>query len=224
VLVVALLIFASILFYCYPQIDIHVASLFFSQHQGYEGVNSGANFLQSPIFKISTHLISALIILVVFGSLAVMIYSSFKKQKLLFVSALFILLCFVIGPGLIVNGILKSHWGRPRPFYVFTHQLSYVKVWVLSNQCHHNCSFVAGDSSAAAAFFAFVFLPWARRYKVLAAVFATLYFIYNAILRIIHGAHFFSDVIIGALLIYLIILMCYQFCFRYLVPRFSLYN
>ena len=28
---------------------------------------------------------------------------------------IFILLCVVVGPGLIVNAILKDHWGRPRP-------------------------------------------------------------------------------------------------------------
>jgi membrane-associated PAP2 superfamily phosphatase len=28
---------------------------------------------------------------------------------------LFVLLCVVVGPGLIVNAILKDHWGRPRP-------------------------------------------------------------------------------------------------------------
>ncbi len=28
---------------------------------------------------------------------------------------IFIMLCVIVGPGLIVNGILKDHWGRPRP-------------------------------------------------------------------------------------------------------------
>lgn len=55
------------------------------------------------------------------GSLAVagtasLIAGLLKKDARKFrTHGLFILLCVAIGPGLIVNGILKDHWGRARP-------------------------------------------------------------------------------------------------------------
>jgi len=38
-----------------------------------------------------------------------------KESRRLRLHGLFVLLCVILGPGLIVNGILKDHWGRPRP-------------------------------------------------------------------------------------------------------------
>ncbi|PWB64999.1 MAG: PAP2 family protein, partial [Deltaproteobacteria bacterium] len=37
-----------------------------------------------------------------------------KSRRSRFIG-IFLLLCVIIGPGLIINGILKDHWGRPRP-------------------------------------------------------------------------------------------------------------
>src|SRR5574340_426420 len=55
------------------------------------------------------------------GSLAIagtaaLIAGLFRKNARKFrIHGLFILLCVALGPGLIVNGILKDHWGRARP-------------------------------------------------------------------------------------------------------------
>ena len=176
-----------------------------------------------PIFRLSTHVVSALTIIVSAGALLVAIIAFKKRNKTVLISAVFIMLCFGLGPGLLVNGILKAFWGRPRPFYVdgFGYHLMYVRVWEISNECMRNCSFVAGDSSAALTFIAFAFLPWARRWKILVAVLASLFFIYNGILRVIHGAHFLSDVMIGGLLVYLVILGCYQFSFGFLARKIT---
>jgi len=51
-----------------------------------------------------------------------------KGSRRLRLHGLFLLLCVILGPGLIVNGILKDHWGRPRPRQIveFGGRLEYV--------------------------------------------------------------------------------------------------
>lgn len=206
---VTLLIVISTLFFYMPNLDIHVAHHFFLK--GY--------FSKRFIVSFSTHLIALLVIMTCVISCIIFIVSLIKRQKNTMMAALFILLCFSLGPGLLVNGILKADWGRPRPHqteYVSAGTLPYVRVWEMSDECQSNCSFVAGDSSAALTFIALAFLPWAPYWKRGIAVLSLFYFFYNGMLRIISGSHYLSDVLIGGLLIYLVILGCYQFCYHYL--------
>ena len=61
---------------------------------------------------------------------------------------IFLLLTLALGPGLLVNGFLKSHWGRARPSEVSTFggRQSFSPAYVIAHQCRHNCSFVSGDA------------------------------------------------------------------------------
>lgn len=206
------LILVSLLFFYLPHIDIRVSRYFFVKE-----------YTKTGLIGFSTRLVSWLVIVTCVISTLVFSVAWITKQKKIMIAALFILLCFGLGPGLIVNGILKADWGRPRPHQTESVSASavlpYVRVWTISDECHSNCSFVAGDSSAALTFIAFAFLPLASRWKRIIVTVSLCYFSYNGILRIISGAHYLSDVLIGGLLIYLIILGCYQVCFGYLEPR-----
>lgn len=70
-----------------------------------------------------------------------------KESRKYRVYGLFILLCVVLGPGLIVNGVLKDHWGRPRPRQIvaFGGRLPYVPPLLPSGA--HGKSFPCGHCS-----------------------------------------------------------------------------
>ena len=201
------LLLVSALFFYVPSLDTSTAHYFYLQ--GY--------FIKAPLFAWSTTLIAALVITTCTSATVVFVVSWLRGRKSTLIAALFIMLCFGLGPGLLVNGILKADWGRPRPHqteYISAGTSSYVRVWDMSDQCSHNCSFVAGDSSAALTFIAFAFLPLALRWRRVIVVLSLSYFIYNGLLRIISGSHYLSDVLIGALLIYLVVLSCYGLCYK----------
>ena len=56
-----------------------------------------------------------------------------------------------LGPGLLTNVLLKSHWGRPRPIDIvaFGGDQHFVPWWDPRGECPDNCSFVAGEPSGA---------------------------------------------------------------------------
>lgn len=122
-------------------------------------------------------------------------------------AATFLTLGLLLGPGLLVNGILKRQWGRPRPLAVteFGGPHAFVNWWDPTGTCPQNCSFVSGEAATAAWMFGPAMLlpaPWRGIAILAAAVFtATM-----SILRMGAGAHFFTDVVIGALSTVLILL------------------
>jgi membrane-associated phospholipid phosphatase len=122
-------------------------------------------------------------------------------------TALVLTLALLLGPGLLVNGILKEHWGRPRPIEIvpFGGPKSYVNWWDPRGTCEQNCSFVSGEAASAAWMFGpamFVPAPWRGLALTAAAVFTAL----TGALRLSVGGHFFSDVLFGALSTMLILL------------------
>lgn len=78
--------------------------------------------------------------------------------------AAFVVLALALGPGLVVNAVLKEHVGRARPAQLetFGGEASFSPAWTLSDQCAENCSFVSGDVAAAAAMLAPALLVAAR--------------------------------------------------------------
>lgn len=200
------LLFAfSLLFYFYPAIDIAVSSHFFvAGHFSYLDI---AGYVKHTLYFLVGTTITLSLLGIVYGWL---------KQNASFMRAsFFIVLCFIIGPGLIVNSFLKDHWGRPRPRHsiVFNGELSFKPAGIISNECHKNCSYVAGDSSVAFTFLAFAFLPWLRKRRQSIIIGVLILTVINAFFRIASGAHFFSDVVIGILIIYLSIIFCYYLCY-----------
>jgi lipid A 4'-phosphatase len=113
-------------------------------------------------------------------------------------ATLFVLATFALGPGLIVNAILKEHWGRARPRALseFGGDATFSPAWWISNQCARNCSFVSGEAAAAFCLVALVFL--ARKEQRPAMMVFTLSFAaIVSLTRIAAGAHFLSDVLIA---------------------------
>ena len=111
-------------------------------------------------------------------------------------TALFMLLALVIGPGLLVNAVLKDHWGRPRPreVAVFGGTKSFHQPWQpgVSGQGR---SFPSGHASAAF-FLCTPYFVYRRRRPALASAWLAggiLFGLAMSAARIIQGGHFLSD-------------------------------
>jgi lipid A 4'-phosphatase len=110
------------------------------------------------------------------------------------------LLAFALGPGLLVNGILKDHWGRPRPVSteLYGGALPFVPAGQWSDACPSNCSFVSGEAASIFWLVCLIpLLPAALRRNGAVAIVAAA--IFTAGLRVAFGGHYLSDVTLGGL-------------------------
>lgn len=118
---------------------------------------------------------------------------------------------FALGPGLLVNGVLKTVIGRARPKQIeaFGGDRLFSAAFEPAGQCTSNCSFVSGDVAffAAALSFALMLRGGRRRLAVLAVIGVTGL---AAFYRMATGAHFLSDVVLAALFCFLIALVLYR--------------
>jgi len=123
---------------------------------------------------------------------------------------------FALGPGLLANGILKSHWHRPRPEMVtqFGGKLPYVQWWDRRGACGKNCSFISGEAAAAASLLApAVIVPPPWRYPAIGAV--VVYGTGISFLRLAFGRHFLTDIIFAGVFTALIVWFLHGIMFRW---------
>lgn len=109
------------------------------------------------------------------------------------------LVSLCLGPGLMVNGILKAYSGRPRPVQTNLFGGDFTPAGTFVGECAKNCSFVSGEASGAGWLLCLLFLLPARmRIWVgppLVAASLTM-----AGLRVAVGSHLVSDALLGWLL------------------------
>jgi len=137
-------------------------------------------------------------------------------------AALFLIVSLVLGPGLLVNAILKENWARPRPGMVtqFGGDYAFMPWWDPRGTCDSNCSFVSGETSSAVWLTAPAMLappPW--RYAALGI--AGLYGAAFAAIRMLAGGHFLSDVIFAAIFTGLVIWTVHGILFRWSATQVS---
>ena len=111
--------------------------------------------------------------------------------------AFFLLLCILIGPVLLVNGVIKDTWRRPRPRETVELGGShpYRKVLEISHRRFRGKSFPGGHASAGfiLVMFYFLFKPKGRKWAGLALLFGIGWGTWLSYVRIVLGGHFFSD-------------------------------
>ncbi len=139
------------------------------------------------------------------------LFSYLKKYRR---EALFVVLFLALGPGLLVNVVLKNHLGRPRPQELaeFGGQYQFVQFWQ-RGAAGKNSSFPSGHASIAFS----LMTPWFflhRKKPRPARLFlhaGILFGLLVGIGRIEQGAHFPSDILWAGGLVYLVgeILSCF---------------
>ena len=121
-----------------------------------------------------------------------------RRRRILGLYGVFIILVVLIGPGLVVNAIMKEYGGRPRPRQLeqFGGHLEHVPPLAIG-EVGRGKSFPAGHASIGFSPCLFYFLlrrrrPWAARAALLGGVSLGLTMGYG---RIVVGGHFVSDVL-----------------------------
>lgn len=201
------LIFATVLFLSAPQIDLTVSAFFADPIEGGFPVSRDPFWKAVRSFFILT---TDGAVLVVLGLLLRNLLRS-RRGHLNTRAFGFLVAAYVIGPGLVVNGLFKGFWGRARPRNIIAfggpHQFS--PPVIPADQCAHNCSFVSGEASSAATLaLALLLLFWLRldgRGRIAASCVAAVYVGVASGLRIAFGAHFLSDTIFAVLMMGLLV-------------------
>ena len=127
--------------------------------------------------------------------------------------AVLVIAAMALGPGVLVNAVLKEHWGRPRPHQ--TVELGGTQAFVpplAMGEQRTGKSFPCGHSSVGFALAVF-FLIWRRRRPGLAFAALIGALVLGSLLgvgRMAAGDHFLSDVIWSAVVVYAVALALYQ--------------
>lgn len=211
----------GLLFGIYPELDLRVARHF---HDYVEGSNAFAWRIYPPLMiaRDAGLWVSTLLIVAVLAALVWKLILPRRKLLLSGRAILFLVVTMALGPGLLVNVVLKDYWGRSRPIDV--KQLggteTFVPWWSTRGDCPNNCSFVSGDVSGAFWTIAPAILtpPPVR----VAAVGAALALgTAMAAMRVMAGGHFLSDVIFAGVFTFLIILLMHGLIYRWPRTRLS---
>lgn len=188
----------SLVFLAFPGIDLWVNGLFYNPVSGFllKG-NAFFDFLRKSVPVIVWASLLASLTVLLSGRFGI-IPPALKPWRR---AALFLALVLLLGPGVLVNGVFKDHWGRARPAQVteFGGTAQFTPAWVVSDQCQNNCSFVCGDASVGFAFVALAFVS--RRPKTWLGVGLAIGGLFG-FMRMGQGGHFFSDVIFSFYAVY----------------------
>ena len=210
-LLLALLVTLSLsaIFTTFPQLDIAVSRLFYVEGEGFpaakiDALNTFRAFGQYFPLTLTIVLVLGLVLKLVYPSRT----SLFPPRFTLYFASLFLL-----GPALLVNGIMKPLFDRPRPRGIvdFGGDDVFVHAWGFGGQYFDDRSFVSGEAAVVVCLIPLAFFVptvWRRSVFVLLSLFAAL----TALNRIAFGAHFLSDVLIAAgLMAMLSIALAYVF-------------
>jgi membrane-associated PAP2 superfamily phosphatase len=223
-LIIALVIAAvsGLVFGLFPGPELRVSQYFHDVTDG-----SGTVFLWrvDPLLMLARNIglwVSTAIIVPVLAAFAIKFILPTRKLLIPGRAIIFLTVTLALGPGLVVNVILKDHWGRSRPIDItqFGGTERYVRWWDPTGECPNNCSFVSGDVSGAfwtLAPAALTPLP----YRPLAYGAALALGTAMSAFRIMAGGHFVSDVVFAGVFTFLIIWLAYALIYRWPRTRLS---
>ncbi len=206
----ALIAIVTLFFLLFPALDIWFSGLFYDPNTKFPTGSLGA-------FTGLRALGNALTLWTVIALFVILLFKIALPWRPTLVpprAIVFILSTLVIGPGIVVNLILKDHWGRPRPWRVdvFGGDQPFVGVWRITHECSTNCSFVSGEGSSAIWLLTLVvLLPERWRPPAARAIFALAVLL--SLNRIAAGAHFLSDALLSWAITLTIIALAWRFLY-----------
>jgi len=202
--------FASVsaLFVFFPEIDLTVSRFFFTPGVGFEAKGT-------PVEQLIYHSAGPLLVVGNIGLIAWWLSARFASRlqsRFTGKAPVFLLLLLALGPGLIVNGLLKENWGRARPIDLvqFGGSDRFTAAFALSDQ--EGKSFSSGHTAASAYWIVAVLLIAPRRIWLLGVAIA--YSLTASWMRMAAGGHFLSDVVVSYFIVAILALALYERLYR----------
>ncbi|CAA7616563.1 putative undecaprenyl pyrophosphate phosphatase [Magnetospirillum sp. LM-5] len=192
----------------FPQIDLSVAAWFYAPEQYVFPARSAPfpEWIRKSMPVVLFAVAGAVAILWLAGEAMRRVFLGVSRRV-----AAFLLLSLALGPGLVVNLILKDNWGRPRPSTLmeFGGKATYVRPLMISDQCDDNCSFTSGHGALGFWPLAFALLA-PPAWRPLAVAASLIFGAVVGLVRIAQGGHFVSDVAFSAAITIGLILWLYR--------------
>lgn len=202
-------------------IDLKISHFFY--HIDAEG---NGNFFKSSLtdylYKYGCKIGIALGIIAGLTYLCSIIFRKFEKWR---PALLTLIITLLIGPGLIINGIFKEYWGRPRPKQIVEFGGKHIfRPFYQPNfngRGNPEKSFPSGHTAMGFYFLTFCFIGRRYRLKWLYFLGCTLTSFLGMgllITRIVQGGHFLSDTLFSVLLMWGIIYLVDHCIYKYYSP------
>ena len=189
--------------FCIPALDTGASALFYT---------GGFSWNPRGLLEFARAAVPTLIVGTLLFCVLVWIMTLFSKDWIWDLSTrrvMYLLATAALGPGLLVETVLKPNWGRARPkdITLFGGDHAYSAPFVMADECTRNCSFVSGHAAIAFWVTAYAFLlppHWRGRGLWLGAGVGLLV----GFVRVVQGAHFASDVIAAGLMVVAVNIVC----------------
>lgn len=205
----ALIFILLMLFNQFPQIDIAVASYFFDafpcEPSTDEKICGTFNAANNQFLATLRHVLQAIPLIIAAGLILHLVRKFHLKAPitsyLTYHAPISLLVTLALGPGVVVNLVLKEISGRPRPIQaeLFGGNFPFVEAGKFSDYCTSNCSFVSGEGALGFWYICLTVLLPAKLRKA-GIVLSIIIAIFMALLRVAFGKHYISDVVIGGLI------------------------
>lgn len=196
-------------FALWPSLDLRATGFFYDAGFAWETAAPISQAVRNGLWYLS--LLMPVVALVLFAA-------SFVARPVLVPRRIwgYVLALFLLGPGLLVNGILKAHWGRARPYTVteFGGTAQFTPPWQITDQCAKNCSFVSGEGAGSMAVtISILLILTVLRSRLSPLVYrvgqgvALAVLAFTGLQRVAAGRHFLSDVLLSWLFVGVIALV-----------------
>ena len=187
---------AGLAFVLWPQIDLAVSGWF---AQGSAGFPLQADPLIGQVNKAVLQVSRVANWLLLVLALLAWVRSARNPLRRWRRELAFLALAAAIGPGIVVNVLVKDHFGRARPVVSapFGGEHRFSPAFMPANECEVNCSFVSGHAAGASMPAAGYFIAASRRRRRLWLAGGLALGAAAGLLRIMVGAHYLSDVVMG---------------------------
>jgi lipid A 4'-phosphatase len=195
----ATLVISVALFWYFPGVDLAVSSWFYDPQHGFTlAAWPPLRGLEASIRWISWGIVLVVAIGTAWLRLRGRPLWRLDRKALIFLAA-----ATAIGPGVLVNTVLKDHWGRARPYQIeaFGGAKRFTPAPLPADQCERNCSFASGHAALGFSLVSFAFLLPPSRRRGIAFSAAIGFGALVGLARIAAGHHFLSDVVYAGLIV-----------------------